>query len=225
MNDVNEPTHNPPAPRGIRRRAAIAALALAALAGTLVLYVMKGDDGKELAGAAGCATARSTAERLAPLARGEVAALAVDDNPRPLADLSFDAPQRQKLGLADFRGRTVLLNLWATWCIPCRQEMPALDRLQARLGGADFEVVAIDIDTARLDRRQAFLDQAGVKSLTFYADPSADVFERLKQAGKVVGLPTTLLLDRQGCTLATMAGPAQWDSPDGVNLVMAALGK
>ena len=66
-----------------------------------------------------------------------------------------------------------------------------------RLGGADFEVVAIDIDTARLDRRQAFLDQAGVKSLAFYADPSADVFERLKQAGKVVGLPTTLLLDRR----------------------------
>ena len=146
-------------------------------------------------------------------------------SPQPLVELSFDAPQGQRRSLADFRGRTVLLNLWATWCIPCRQEMPALDRLQAKLGGADFEVVAIDIDTARLDRRQAFLDQAGVKSLAFYADPSAEVFERLKQAGKVVGLPTTLLLDPQGCALGTMAGPAQWDSPDAVNLVMAALGK
>jgi thiol-disulfide isomerase/thioredoxin len=225
MTDVNQPAPNPPVPRRIRRSPVIAAVALTALAGTLVLYGMRGDDGKEMAGASGCATARSTAARLASFARGEVAALAVDQSPQPLVELSFDAPQGQRRSLADFHGRTVLLNLWATWCIPCRQEMPALDRLQAKLGGADFEVVAIDIDTARLDRRQAFLDQAGVKSLAFYADPSAEVFERLKQAGKVVGLPTTLILDPHGCALGTMAGPAQWDLPDAVNLVMAALGK
>lgn len=225
MTDVNQPTPNPPAPRRIRRSWALAALALAVLAGTLVLYGMRRDDRKEMASTSGCATARSTAERLVPFARGEVAAFAVDENPKPLVDLSFDAPQGRRRSLADFHGRTVLLNLWATWCIPCRQEMPALDRLQAKLGGADFEVVAIDIDTARLDRRQVFLDQAGVKSLAFYADPSAEVFEQLKQAGKVVGLPTTLILDPQGCALGTMAGPAQWDSPDGVNLVTAALGR
>lgn len=225
MTEVNQPAPNPPAPRRIGRSLTLVALALAALAGTLVLYGKRGDDGKEMTAAAGCAAARAIAERLAPFARGEVAALAVADHPKPLAEISFDAGAGQKRSLADFRGRTLLVNLWATWCIPCRQEMPALDRLEAKLGGPDFEVVAIDLDTARLDQRQAFLEQAGVKSLAFYADPSAAVFEALKQSGNVVGLPTSFLVDPQGCALGTMAGPAQWDSPDGVNLVMAALGK
>ena len=228
MTDVDEPDPTPPAPRRIPRSLAIGALlgalVLAALAVSLVLYGIGGDDGKEMA-ATSCADAHAAAERVAPFARGEVAALNVDDAPKPLADLSFDAAQGQRRSLADFRGRTVLLNLWATWCIPCRQEMPALDRLQAKLGSPDFEVVAINVDTARLDRRQAFLDEAGVKSLAFYADPSAKVFEALQRAGKVVGLPTTLLVDPHGCAFATMAGPAEWDSPDGVNLIMAARGR
>ena len=228
MTDDNPPTQEAPAPHRIRRIwsfAALALVALAAIAGTLILYGTRRDHGKELATASDCVPARATAERLAPLARGEVAAFAVYANPKPLVDISFDASKGQRRSLTDFRGRTVLLNLWATWCIPCREEMPTLDRLQAKLGGADFEVVAINIDTSRLDRRQAFLDQAGVKSLAFYADPTAEVFERLKEAGKVVGLPTTFILDPRGCVLGTMSGPARWDSPDGINLVMAALGK
>ncbi|HWG06101.1 MAG TPA: TlpA disulfide reductase family protein [Beijerinckiaceae bacterium] len=224
MTDADPQTPPSPAPGPTRRWLALGASMFAILAVSLVLYGMKGQDGKEMA-ATSCADARAVAERLAPFARGEVAALDVDDNPKPLADLSFDAAQGEKRALADFRGRTLLLNLWATWCIPCRQEMPALDRLEAKLGGPDFEVVAINVDTARLDRRQAFLDEAGVKSLAFYADPSAGVFESLQRAGKVVGLPTSLLVDPRGCALGTMAGPAQWDSQDGVNLVMAALGK
>ena len=144
--------------------------------------------------------------------------------PRPATDISFLDKDGQKRTLADFRGKTVLLNLWATWCVPCREEMPALDRLQASQGGKDFEVVAVNIDTARLDRRQAFLDGAGVKSLAFFADPTADAFQALKQAGKVVGLPTSILVDPQGCELGIMAGPAAWDSPDGQKLVTAAVG-
>jgi thiol-disulfide isomerase/thioredoxin len=103
--------------------------------------------------------------------------------------------------------------------------MPSLDRLQARLGGPDFEVVAINIDTTRLDRRQTFLREAGVEKLAFYADRSADVFQILKKAGKVVGLPTTLLIDRDGCELGVMPGPADWASEDAVKLVAKALGR
>jgi thiol-disulfide isomerase/thioredoxin len=106
--------------------------------------------------------------------------------------------------------------------VPCREEMPSLDRLQAKLGGDDFEVVAVDIDTTRLERRRAFLKEAGVSSLGFYADPKAEVFQVLKKAGKVVGLPTTLLIDGQGCELGVMPGPADWASEDAMRLISAA---
>ena len=97
--------------------------------------------------------------------------------------------------------------------------MPALDRLQAQIGGADFEVVAVNIDTARLERRQQFLTEIGATSLRFYADPTADVFQVLKRAGKVVGLPTTILIDSNGCELGQLAGAAAWDSPEAVRLL------
>ena len=101
--------------------------------------------------------------------------------------------------------------------------MPSLDRLQAAAGGQNFEVVAVNIDTARLDRRQAFLNEIGVKSLVFFADPSADVFQTLKRAGKVVGLPTSILIDAQGCEIGALAGAAAWDSPDARRLIGAVL--
>ena len=103
------------------------------------------------------------AARLAPLAQGDIAALAVDKTPRPAIPIAFNGPDGRKLTLADFRGRALVLNLWATWCVPCRAEMPALDRLQAKAGAKDFEVVAVNVDTARLDRPKAFLDEIGVK--------------------------------------------------------------
>jgi thiol-disulfide isomerase/thioredoxin len=123
--------------------------------------------------------------------------------------------------LADFKGRTVIFNLWATWCVPCRLEMPALDRLQDKLGAKDFAVVAVNVDTARLDRPKAFLEEIGAKNLTLYADDKAAVLQSLKQAGKVLGLPTTILIGKDGCELGTMAGPAQWDSQDAWTLFNA----
>ena len=110
-------------------------------------------------------------------------------------------------------------------CIPCREEMPALDRLQAQTGGPDFEVVAISIDTTRLEKRQAFLNDAGVKSLGVCAAPSAEVFQVLKKAGKVVGLPTSILVDKDGCETGIMSGPADWASADAFALVAAAAGR
>src|SRR5205807_2579664 len=108
------------------------------------------------------------------------------------------------------------LNLWATWCIPCRKEMPALDALQARLGGPNFEVLAINIDTPASAKPRAWLKEAAIARLAYYADPSAKVFQELKLAGKVFGLPTTVLVDPAGCEIGTMAGPAEWASEDGI---------
>jgi thiol-disulfide isomerase/thioredoxin len=175
--------------------------------------------------AAECAPALETASRLLPLVRGEVAALAVARTPFRLPDLTFKDSAGHDHTLAEWRGRTVLLNLWATWCVPCRKEMPALDTLQADLGGAKFDVVAVNIDTRDPQKPLKFLKDVGIAHLAYYADDSAKVFQELKAAGKAFGMPTTLLLDRSGCEIGEMAGPAEWASADGIKLVSAAAGR
>ena len=119
----------------------------------------------------------------------------------------------------------MLLNLWATWCVPCRAEMPALDRLQAAKGGPGFEVVAVNVDTARLERRAAFLDSIGVKSLARFSDPSGDAFETLRRDGKALGLPVTLVIDKDGCEVGAVEGGIKWDSAEAQALVGGAEGR
>ena len=126
-----------------------------------------------------------------------------------LPDLAFKDAAGKPRTLADWRGRTVLLNLWATWCVPCRKEMPALDALQKKLGGPNFEVVAINIDTRDPDKPKAWLKEVGISRLTYYADPNAKVFQDLKAVGKAFGMPTTLLIDPNGCEIGTIAGPGR----------------
>jgi thiol-disulfide isomerase/thioredoxin len=171
-----------------------------------------------------CAAAIKTVERLAPLARGELAAVVVPPDPHQLPALNFQDAAGSHKALGDWHGRAVLLNLWATWCVPCRKEMPALDALQARLGGPDFQVVAVNIDTRDPEKPKNWLKDVGVTHLTYYADPDAKIFQDLKAVGKAVGMPTTLLVDRSGCNVATLAGPAEWASDDAVKLVQAAIG-
>src|SRR5690606_26090556 len=118
----------------------------------------------------------------------------------------------------------VLLNLWATWCVPCRTEMPALDRLQGKLGGDKFAVVAINIDTRDSDKPKAFLKDANLTRLGNFHDEKASVFQELKSVGMAVGMPTSVLIDSQGCELGNMAGPAEWDSEDAIKLINAAVG-
>jgi thiol-disulfide isomerase/thioredoxin len=173
--------------------------------------------------AAACAPALATAGRIAPLARGEVAALIVTHTAFRVPDLAFQDAEGHARTLKDWRGRTVLLNLWATWCVPCRKEMPALDALQGDLGGSNFEVVAVNIDTRDPGKPLAFLKEVGATHLAYYSDQSGKVFQDLKLAGKAFGMPTTLIVDPSGCEIGEMAGPAQWASADGVNLVSAAL--
>jgi thiol-disulfide isomerase/thioredoxin len=178
---------------------------------------------KRNAADAACTDAAQLAERLAPLARGEVAAFTVADGSLRLPDLAFRDASGTERHLADWRGRTVLLNLWATWCVPCRKEMPALDALEGKLGGPAFEVVAVNIDTRDADKPRAWLKEVGVGRLGYYADPSAKVFQDLKIMGRAAGMPTTLLVDPAGCEIGTIAGPAEWSSEDAVRLVTAAL--
>ena len=212
-----------PPPR--RRLGRLRILAMAAAAAMLVVLagVYGIDRLRSNPDAAACAAAVNTAGRIAPLARGEVAALAVSHKAFRLPDLAFKDAEGHARSLKEWRGRTVLLNLWATWCVPCRKEMPALDALQARLGGPNFEVVAVNIDTRDPEKPLAFLKEVGVTHLAFYADPSAKAFQDLKLAGKAFGMPTTLIVDPSGCEIGEMAGPAEWASADGLKLVSAAL--
>jgi thiol-disulfide isomerase/thioredoxin len=172
-----------------------------------------------------CKAALDVARRVEPFARGEVAAVKPADEARKLPDLAFHDASGQPKSLSDWRGRTVLLNLWATWCVPCRKEMPALDAVQDKLGGPDFEVVAVNIDTRNLDKPRNWLQEVGVNHLTYYSDANAKVFQDLKAIGKAIGMPTTLLVDPNGCEIASIAGPAEWASEDGLKLVSEALGR
>lgn len=192
------------------------------LAGAAAFYWTGGLSGN--AASADCAPARQVAGRMAPLARGEVAAFRVTERPAPVPALAFKAPDGRDLTLADFRGKVVLLNLWATWCVPCRREMPALDQLQKALGGDHFQVVAVNIDTRNPDRPKQFLSEAKIDGLAYYTDATARIFQDLKAAGKAFGMPTSLLIDPNGCELGVLAGPAEWASPDGLALVKAAIG-
>ena len=204
------------------RRPLLIGAALLGLSGlAAALYGTGGATGNSAASA--CPAAKATVERLAPLARGEVAAVAVAKQPKPAPEIAFLGPGGQPMTLADLKGRTVLLNLWATWCAPCRHEMPALDKLQAELGGPHFEVVAVNLDTRNPDRPKAWLKEAGVERLAYYADPQGKLFQVLQRSGHVVGLPTTMLIGPDGCELAILKGPADWASEDALTLVRAAL--
>ena len=191
------------------------------LAGVYGIATLTGNAG----GDAACRPAVELAQKLAPLARGEVAAVKVAKSGLKVPGLAFQDAAGRPLTLEHWRGRTVLLNLWATWCVPCRKEMPALDALEKKLGGPGFEVVAVNIDTRDPDKPKAFLKELGIEKLAYYADSTAKTFQDLKEIGRAFGMPTTMLVDRQGCELGTIAGPAEWASDDAVKLIQAALGK
>jgi thiol-disulfide isomerase/thioredoxin len=210
--------------RPTRRSALVAAaVIMGALVGLAGIYGIDGIIRNPIA--AQCQSARETTKRIESLARGEVAAFAVAAEPGLLPELRFRDADGRERSLAEWRGRLVLFNLWATWCVPCRQEMPSLDALQGKIGGPPFEVVSVNIDTRNLERPKAWLKEYGITKLAYYADPTAKVFQDLKAAGRALGMPTTILVDPQGCELGTLAGAAEWGSEDAVRLIQAALGQ
>ncbi|MBP0437904.1 thiol:disulfide interchange protein TlpA [Tianweitania sediminis] len=205
-----------------KRWIAVATLA-GALAGAVAVYLSGTETGK-LASAEdrACAAKTEKAQAVGAAATGEVAAMLAADPSQALDDLAFHGPNGEPLTVADFRGKTVLLNLWATWCAPCRAEMPALDALQRKEGGQDFEVVAVNIDQGDDSKPKSFLAETGVSSLNYYRDATLGIFNQTKERALALGLPVTLLIDDDGCLLAHMNGPAHWDSPDAYRLLEAA---
>ena len=202
-----------------RRGTLLAAFAF--VAGAAAIYGTRAPTSNGLGttpGAGPVPSAAPAAKSEAPPANA-LAAFVRKTSPEQLPNVAFQNGAGTPLTLETFRGRVVLLNLWATWCLPCRKEMPALDRLQAALGSADFEVVALSIDRTGAAGSQKFLDSVGVKKLKLYVDPTA----RLGNEFKAIGLPTTLLIDRQGREIGRLIGPAEWDDGDAQRLVRDAM--
>jgi thiol-disulfide isomerase/thioredoxin len=214
------PSPLPPAAR--RLPVVIGTVLVGAVVGFAGVYGIGGLK-RNASGDPACRPAVELARKLAPLAHGEVAALTMASAPLRLPDLAFEDAQGQPKKLSDWRGRTVLLNLWATWCVPCRREMPALESLQTKLGGPDFEVVAVNIDTRDPQKPKNFLKEANLTRLGYFTDEKAKVFQDLKGIGRALGMPTSVLVDGQGCEIATIAGPAEWGSDDAVKLITAAM--
>jgi len=148
-------------------------------------------------------------------AAGTHAGLTIWPEPKPVAAVEFVDGAGKAHTLADFMGKVVLLNVWATWCGPCREEMPTLDRLQAQLGGSDFQVLALSIDQGGIQVVRDFYREIGIRHLELYIDDSAEANRRLN----AFGLPITLLLDRQGRELCRKLGAAAWDSPEVIEYV------
>ena len=133
--------------------------------------------------------------------------------PAPQAELLDEAGER--LTLVEFEGKVVLLNFWATWCGPCVQEMPSLDRLQAALGAAGLAVVAVSEDRGGLNVVAPFFTEQGLENLAIYLDPKGKFMREFA----VRGLPTTMLIDRSGRLIGALEGPAEWDGPDAQALI------
>jgi thiol-disulfide isomerase/thioredoxin len=155
------------------------------------------------------------ANGLRKLATGPMTAFVVKPAAEPIANIVFQDESGTETGLDKWKGRVVLLNLWATWCAPCRKEMPELDALQQKLGSADFEVVAVSLDRQGAAAARKFLDETNAKNLKLYVDTTA----RSLDAMKAVGLPATILIDREGKEVGRLLGPADWSSPEAVALV------
>jgi thiol-disulfide isomerase/thioredoxin len=198
--------------------AVIALAAIAALVGFAAVYgTLTGPDNTGFSGAPAPVAEKDPADtrRRAP----GLPAFVFKKTPEPLADVNFVDGAGAPKTLKDFRGKTILLNLWATWCAPCREEMPSLDRLQQELGSPTFEVVALAVDRTGAVAAQKFLDSVDVKNLKLYVDQTT----RSGSALKAIGMPTTILIDAQGREIGRLPGPAEWDSDAAKQLVRETL--
>jgi thiol-disulfide isomerase/thioredoxin len=195
----------------------LVSLAFAAALVLAGLYWFAGTTGKNQSRdtAPGAAAGAS----LKALATGPMAAFLAAEPPRDIAAFTFMDGTGADKTLADFKGRVVLLNLWATWCAPCRKEMPDLARLQKEMGSADFEVVALSLDRKGAEASSAFLKETGADNLALYTD----VESKALAAVSALGLPATLLVDRNGKEAGRLLGPADWASPEAKSLIQSVL--
>ena len=211
-----------PAPRPSGRRRLLVTLGVAGLGVAIATWVWLGNAGQ----AGECVAQPAAAAAIDAAAVGELAALNGTGEGRGYSTLGFADADGKPVTIADFKGKALLVNFWASWCVPCRAEMPALDALAGKYNGQDFMVLPINLDIGAggLDKAKAFLDENKFSHLPLYADSSFAAFERLKQEAVAVGLPATLVLDKNGCELAVLQGPAEWNTPDGEAVVEALKG-
>jgi thiol-disulfide isomerase/thioredoxin len=208
-------------------RTTMLAAALAASLGFAAIYVTLGHSDNAARTAAPPPMVQAQAAAPAPAAgegangpgRSELAAFVFRKEPEVLPEIKFQDADGRERSLTDWRGKVVLLNLWATWCLPCRKEMPALDRLQASLGSDQFQVVAISVDRTGLAGAKKFLEETKTPNLAVYADPTA----RLASSLRAAGLPATLLIDKEGREIGRLLGPAEWDGEAARHLIQSAL--
>lgn len=172
-----------------------------------------------------CPQTMSIASGLHDFATGEVEAFVVAEDAIRLPELALLDADKNELGLDHWAGQTILINLWATWCIPCIKEMPDLDRLQAELGSDTFEVVAIALDRTEPEAPAQFYEEHELKNLALYTDTSNASFRALREKEMAIGLPTSILADGNGCVLGILTGPALWDHADAIALIKEAMAK
>ena len=204
---------------------AIAVAVIAGLAGFGAVYVMAGggDNGSSrparLAQASAAPVELPSGPGQNALSVGHMAAFVFKKTPEALPEFPFQDKDGKARLLKEWEGKVVLLNLWATWCAPCRKEMPSLDRLQKELGSDKFEVVAVSADRTGIEGAKKFLDQIKVEKLGVYADPTVRIHSGLK----AIGMPATLVIDAKGREVGRLVGPAEWDSEEAKTLIKAVI--
>ena len=196
------------------RKPAILIVVLAVIAAAIGVYLKGEGDGK--VGTPGPVIEGQVSKALAT---GTMAAFVVKGERKPVPEVSFLTEKGEATSLSQWKGRVVLVNLWATWCVPCREEMPTLAALQSTMGGSDFEVVAISVDRKGIEGSAKFLNDVSATSLKLYADPSTEALGKFQ----AVGLPASILIDRQGREIGRLLGPAKWNSDEAQALIKAAL--
>ncbi len=142
-------------------------------------------------------------------AKGGLKKLQVLQTPPPQPQMTFKTVDGSEIRLSDFRGKTVLLNVWATWCVPCVAEIPSLDQLQAEKGGENFTVVAISMDR-HIDDAKAFFKKAGIENLAIYRDPSYSISTKVG----VQAIPISVFYSPSGQEIARIPGEVDWQSKD-----------
>ena len=205
-------------PKTPPRRFTLVALAGAAVAIAIVLWV---SNAGLLKPQVPCDPQLAAAQKVDAAATGPLAALTGTGTGRGYQTLAFVDKDGKPMTIKDFAGKTLLINFWASWCIPCRAEMPALDKLAAQQDDDQFMVLPINTGEAQPEKGKAFFAAGNWSHLPLYIDPNFAVLERLKNTAVSLGLPTTLLVDKKGCEIGVLQGPAAWDSPEGAKVVEA----
>lgn len=180
------------------------------------------DSGNETQSAAGTGSV-ALAQKLEGSIGGDVAAFIIAEREQNLADVTFNDTDGNAKTFADFEGKITFVNLWATWCAPCRAEMPSIERLTKKMAGDDFAVVAISVDSGDDLKPKKFYDEIGLTQLPFYHDGTMGAFKSFQKKSLALGLPATVILDKKGGVLGKLNGPAEWDSPDAIKLIEAAI--